>query len=283
MNSALLNNGKIITAREYNADSHGNRLFCMDCRAPVVFVTGTENSSPYFKTTGKSNEGKHKPSCGFFKPLTFSETLKKVEEYQGEFLEKDKGIKETIIKINLNKIDPDYESASLNNEEKQLKNKTDSNEIKIKQDSQTPSTVSSLRSMVKLLTSYEPDILSTIIVDVKGNKIPLSSLIVDQEKAHRMLWQDEIIDKIGYFVHGTVEKVIRRDKVIYIVLKPLNNVLFSLVIFDKYFKHFTYTDAELVGKKVLSYGHLKKNSFKDKNTREMSIKSNKYLEFINNL
>jgi hypothetical protein len=51
-------------------------------------------------------------------------------------------------------------------------------------------------------------------------------------------------------------------------------------VFEKYFKHFTYTNEQLEGKNVLAWGILKKNVYKDKNTTEMVIKSNKYLEFI---
>lgn len=279
MNSALLHSGKIVTAAEYNPDVHGNRIFCIDkiCNTPVIFVKGTESSVPYFKTTGKTNDSKHHDNCGFARPLTFEESIKKVEEYQQDLMEK--GIKEVVIKMNMNKIDPDYEGKQIEREEKETKPK-DPNEIKIKQESSPPNSIGSLKAVVKLLTSYEPDTLASILVSVKGQKITLSQLILSHDQAHELLWADRSIESFRYFVYGTIEKVIRREKVIYINFKPVNDVNFSLVIFDKYFKHFTYTDEQLIGKHVLATGYLKKNIYKDKNTTEMVIKSNKYIERI---
>ncbi|MDC3424393.1 hypothetical protein NC797_07715 [Aquibacillus sp. 3ASR75-11] len=278
MNSAILHNGQVITAREYNTDVHGTRLFCIDksCKVPVIFVPGNENVSPYFKTTGK-HDSKHNEGCGFYKPLTFVESVKKVEEYQGDLL--DKGMKETLVRINLNKLDPDYESKVAEREQSDKK-KQDPSEVKIKQDNETPSSISSLKSIVKLMVSYEPDVLSSILVNVKGQKVPISSLIVDQEKAHNLLWKEEMLPKVGYFVYGVVDAILRRERVIYINFKPVNNVLFSLMVFDRYFKHFTYTDEELMGKNILAWGHLSKNTYNDKNTTEMAIKSDKYIEFL---
>ncbi|MGN7299460.1 hypothetical protein ACTHPV_19975 [Ferdinandcohnia sp. SAFN-114] len=176
-------------------------------------------------------------------------------------------------------MDPFYESKEVEKDTEQKKKK-DPSEVKIKQDNETPASIGSLKSVVKLLTSYEPDILSGILVNVKGKKVPISSIIVDQVKAHELLWANELIDNSGYFVYGTVDAVLRREKVIYINFKPVNNVKFSLVLFDKYFKFFTYKDESLIGKTILVYGFLKKNIYKDKNTNELQIRSDKYIEFI---
>lgn len=178
MNSALLHSGKIVTAAEYNPDVHGNRIYCIDkiCKNPVIFVSGTESSVPYFKTTGKTSDSKHHDKCGFARPLTFEESIKKVEEYQTDLM--DKGIKEVVIKMNMNKIDPDYEGKQVDRVEKDKKPK-DPNEVKIKQESATPNSISSLKAVVKLLTSYEPDTLASILVKCEGKKNP--SLTVDIE------------------------------------------------------------------------------------------------------
>lgn len=281
MNSALLHNGKVVTAAEYNPDVYGNRIYCIDksCKAPVIYVAGTESSVPYFKTTGKNEESKHTEKCGFYKPLTFEESILKVKEYQAELLEQ--GIKETVIRLNLNRIDPDYEAKQVEREESEKKTK-DPNEIKVKQENATPTSIGSLKAIVKLLTSYEPDILASILISVKGKKIPISEIVISHDKAHELLWADQAIDSLSYFVYGTIEQVFRREKVYYINFKPVRNVLFSLVVFDKYFKHFTYTDEQLIGKNVLAWGGIRKNTFQDKNTSEMIIKSNKYIEFLPN-
>lgn len=278
MNSALLSNGKVITAREYNAEIHGNRLYCIDnsCKVPVIHVPESENTTTYFKTTGK-NDSKHAAGCGFSKPLTFVESIKKVGEYQDDLL--DNGISETLVRLNLNKIDPDYERRLVEKDENEKKKK-DPNKIKVKQESDTPASIGSLKSVVKLMTSYEPDILSGIIVNIKGKKIPISSIIIDQEKAHNLLWNDRLIPNIGYFVYGEVEHILRREKVIYINFKAVNKVLFSLVLFDKYFRHFTYSDMDLIGKNILAWGFLRKNTYQDKNTTEMSIKADAYIGIL---
>lgn len=278
MNSAILHSGQVVSARDYSVDVHGNRLYCMDksCKVPVIFVKGGENVSPHFKTTGK-HDSKHVENCGFYKPLNFIESIKKVEEYQNELL--DKGIKETLIRINLNKLDPDYKPRVVERKEKDTNDK-DPNEIKIKQENETPSTIGSLSSIVKLMTSYEPDTLSTILVNIKGKKLPISSLILDQEKAHSFLWSDELLPDVNYFIYGEVDIILRREKVIYINFKPINNVLFSLVLFDKYFKYFNYKDDDLIGETILAWGKLRKNMYNNKNTTEMNIKSDKYIEKI---
>lgn len=279
MNTALLHNGNVVAAKEYNAETHGNRLYCVDqsCKnVPVIYMPGTENVTPYFKTTGKG-DSKHSEQCGFYRTLDFVESVKKVEEYQGDLLEK--GMKETILRINLNRLDPEYESKTVEKDASK-EQKKDPSEIKVKQTNETPASISSLKSIVKLMTSYEPDVLSSILVNIKGQKVPISSLIVDQEKAHELIWSEAILPNTSYFIYGEVENVIRLEKVIFIAFKPINNVPFSLVIFDRFFRHFTYSDSELKGKKVLAWGYLRKNTYQDKNTTEMAIKSNKYIEFL---
>lgn len=119
--------------------------------------------------------------------------------------------------------------------------------------------------------------MRTALVEVHGNKIPLSDLIISHDAAHEMLWSGEIPDDMNYFVYGIVEQIFRRKKVYYINFKPINQILFSLVLFERYFPHFTYTDEQLLGKKILAWGNLGKNTYNGKNTSELIIKSNKYL------
>lgn len=279
MNSALTHSGKVVLAHEYNEAVHGTRLYCIDksCQAAVIFVPGTEHSVPHFKTTGKSNESKHKESCGFFKKLTFEESIQKVKEYQDEYLEK--GIfRETVIRLNFNQLDPDYQSVQQERSTEQKRKKE--SDIKVRNENTTPKSISSLSSIVKLLTSYEPDILAQIIINFKGRKLPLSQMVLSHDKAHEILWEDKNHELKNYFVFGTVEQVLRREKVWYINFKPVNGILFSLVVFDRYFKHFIYTDEELLNKKVLAWGTLRRNTYNEKNTSEMLIKSDQYISFL---
>lgn len=161
----------------------------------------------------------------------------------------------------------------------------DPNEVKVKQESKTPSSIGTLKAIVKLLTSYEPDTLATILVSINGRKIPLSQIVISHDKAHELAWSDRADPNLSYFVYGVIQNVVRRESVYYINFEPINGVVygvvFSLVIFSKYFKHFTYKDEQLIGRKVLAYGsRLKKNEYKGKNTSELVIISNQYIEFL---
>jgi hypothetical protein len=160
MNSALLSNGQIVTANEYRPDKHGTGICCIDqtCNVPVIYVQETEDTTAHFKTSGKGNSI-HKPSCGFFKKLSLQESLAKMSDYQKTFLEN--GMSEIVIRLNMNSIDPDYEPRVVERGEKEKKEKKDETKIKIKKESETPQSIASLKSVKKLLTSYEPDILAS--------------------------------------------------------------------------------------------------------------------------
>ena len=55
MHSAILANGKLITAKEYEAERHGVILLCMDptCKVPVHFVKGDVLNTPTLKQVEK--------------------------------------------------------------------------------------------------------------------------------------------------------------------------------------------------------------------------------------
>ncbi len=275
MNTAVLGNGKIVKADEYSADLHGHRLSCIDknCAAPLIYMPKTETRGAHFKTTGKM-DSKHSTDCGFYEPLSVLQAIKKVAEYQEDLLQK--GVKETIIRLNLNRLDPDYVARTVERKPKE----EEKEEVKTKETNSQPSNISSVKTVAKLMTSYEPDQLASILINVGGGrKVPLSSIVVDQETAHQMLWSDQTLN-VGYFVFGTIEKVTRLEKVIYIDFEPVNEVTFTLVIFEKYFKHFTYKDDELKGFEIIVYGMLKKNDHHGRSKTEMVIKSNKYIDKI---
>ncbi|MDQ0271248.1 hypothetical protein [Cytobacillus purgationiresistens] len=278
MHSALLPNGKLVTANDYAYDIYGTRIFCMDqsCSVPVIFIPPSKEKSGYFKTSGKGLSV-HNPDCGFFQTLSFQNTVAKVQEYQ-KAIQSSSSPNEITVRMNLNSLDPDYSPRVLEKEEKEHKKEET---IKIKKDNNTPQSISSLKSIKKLFTSTEPDILASILVSIKGLKIPISELIRPCLDAHNALWSDSLNQSIPYFVHGKVEKVIRREKVWYINLSTEEDVYFSLVIFEPYFKYFDLKDSELLNKEILAYGLLKKNNYtKDRQSTEMIIKTQKYIEFL---
>ncbi|WP_282156239.1 hypothetical protein [Cytobacillus gottheilii] len=279
MHSAILQNGKLITAMEYIKELHGSQIFCLDpsCKSPVSFVPGTDSVAAHFKTSGKGGSI-HTPNCGFYKSLSFQDSVTKVSEYQQVF--KNKGLNEIVIRMNLNALDPDYQSKTVEREDNKKEDKEDP-VIKVKNDNPTPQTLNTLKAVKKLFTSNEPDLLASILISIKGIKLPISYLIRNYTEAHDALWAENLNSNLPYFVHGTIEKVIRREKVWYINFSIVDGRYFSLVVFEPYFKHFTYKDEQLIGKEILSYGHLKKNTFtKSRESTEMQIKSNKYLAFL---
>lgn len=281
MHSALLNDGKVITAKSYQEEIHGLRLRCMDksCGVPVIHVGETEEVIAHFKTSGRGASIHHE-QCGFAKKLTFQQTVAKVGEYQASLREQ--GIREFVVRLNLNSIDPDYEAKEINREpsDKEPKEKSELDEKALKDSKPTPSSISSLKAVKKLFTTVEPDLLASILVSVKGTKIPISDLIRSNHDAHLALWGHKTLD-MPYFIHGRVDKVIRREKVWFIKFEAEDTSFFSLVIFEKHHRHFTLKDEDLIGKDILAYGYLKRNEFnKDKPATDMIIKSNKYLEFL---
>lgn len=281
MHSALLRNGKVITAKSYVEELHGLSITCMDksCGVPVIYIPESDGLIAHFKTSGRG-DSIHKEGCGFAKKLTFQQTVAKVSEYQISLREQ--GIREFVVRLNLNSIDPDYEGKTVQREpsDNDEKEKSELDEKALKESKPTPASIGSLKSVKKLFTTVEPDLLASILISIKGTKIPISELIRSSRDAHIALWQNKTLD-LPYFIHGRVEKVVRREKVWYIKFQAEDTSFFSLVVFEKHFKHFTLKDADLVGKDILAYGYLKKNEFnKDKPATDMIIKSNKYLVYL---
>lgn len=280
MQSAILSNGTIIGAESYDEEIHGVRITCLDksCRVPVFFIKPSESQIAHFKTSGKGNSI-HEASCGFAKKLTFEEAVSKVSEYQTDL--KVHGIKEQVIRLNLNSIDPDYIPKGKNIDPDEDEDKIKKNTgVEVKEKKPTPQSIGSLQTVKKLFTTVEPDLLASIIVSVKGLRIPISELIRPHAEAHKALWNDETLE-VPYFIHGQIEKVTRLDKVWYINFTTVDDTFFSLILFERYFKHFTLKDSELIGKNILAYGMLKKNEYnKDKPSTEMIIKSEQYIQFL---
>lgn len=281
MHSALLADGKVITAKAYDESLHGVRITCIDksCGVPVIFIPESKEKeiAPHFRTSGRG-DSIHKSSCGFARKLTFQESVAKVTEYQASLREQ--GVREFVVRLNLNSIDPDYEAKEVNREPGEPKEKEELESKALKETKPTPSSIGSLKSVKKLFTTVEPDLLASIIVSVGATKIPISELIRSNKDAHIALWQNKTLN-LPYFIHGRIDKIIRLEKVWFINFEAKDASFFSLVVFEKYFKHFTLKDEELIGKDVLAYGYLKKNEFnKDRPATEMTVKSNKYLEFL---
>lgn len=275
MRTAVLTSGKIVNAWEYDENIHGSKLFCMDasCKSEVFFVGSSANSSAHFKTSGK-NESKHKESCGFYKPLNPIESIKKIKEYQSTLPKEN----EITIRLNMNSIDPDYESKPVEREKSDKPH--DDKEIKVKNHKETPQSISSVKAVVKLLSQYDLDLLSMFYINVGNNKkLPLSMLVLSQSDAHELNYREENI-KNGYFIYGTVYQVTKLEKVMYISLEKVDDIPFTVVIFEKHWKHFRYSEGDLKGKNILIYGQLRRNVYGGNEKSQIIIKSDKYIGFI---
>ncbi|RKJ74814.1 hypothetical protein D7X33_19200 [Butyricicoccus sp. 1XD8-22] len=279
MHSARLSDGRIIPAKDYIPNIHGTAIFCLDstCKVPVHFVQESEKV-PFFKTSGKG-ASVHIQGCAFASKLTFESAVSKVSAFQQEFSEK--GLEEFVVRLNTNKIDPDYVPRERGEPKEKEVAPNAIKEIKEKKEKRdSPQTLSSLASLVKLFTSVEPDLLATVKISYKGHKLPISLLITDYLSIHHRLWKGETLD-IPYFIHGRIHKIIRLPRVWYFNLHDGEDFYFTLIVFEKYFKHFTYTDEELLDRPILVMGKLRKNTFKEgKQNTEMVMKSNEYIEFL---
>ena len=137
--------------------------------------------------------------------------------------------------------------------------------------------------MKKLFLTGEPDLLASVIISINGFKIPISELIVDQHTAHTKVMKNLALD-VPYFVHGTITKIVRLPRVWYFNMNE-DGYYFTLVVFERYFKYFTFKDEELIGRPILVMGKLKQNKFNEgkvnaKDGTEIILKSNDYIEFL---
>ena len=275
LNAARLQNGSVIAAIDYSTTEHGPGIYCLDvtCQVPVHFVQESRKV-PFFKTSGKG-DSVHKELCAFASKMTFERSVDKVTQFQQELQSK---VEPIFVRLNTNKLDPDYEPRSV---ERETTNKeVDARELKIKEDSpKPPQTVSSLKSLKKLFQTAEPDLLASVYVSYNGHKLPITELISDQFIAAKKLWQGTTLN-IPYFIHGEITRIVRLEKVWYFNMNE-DFYPFTLVVFEKYFKHFTHTDEELLNRPILVMGRLKKNEFnKEKPVTEMVIKANAFIEFL---
>lgn len=280
MHSARLGDGRIISAKDYLPDVHGPSLFCLDstCKVPVHYVQESEKV-PFFKTSGKS-ASVHIQGCAFASKLTFESAVSKVSAFQQEFSEN--GLDEFVVRLNTNKLDPDYVPRERGEPKEKEVDPNAIKEIKEKKEkTDKPQTLSTLASLVKLFTSVEPDLLATVKISYQGHKLPISLLISDYYSIHHRLWKGETLD-IPYFIHGQIHKIIRLPRVwLFNMHDQEKEFFFTLVVFEKYFNHFTYTDEELLERPILVMGKLRKNTFKEgQQNTEMVIKSNDYIEFL---
>lgn len=276
MLAAKLADNTVVNATDFELMSAHTPLFCMDCKAPVHFVK-EGNKIAFFKTSGKG-ASVHLEGCAFASPLTFTESVGKVMQLQKEIISQ---VEPIVIRLSLNKLDPDYTAQDRSRSGEQ---EVTARTLKVPNDGpKQPKTLTTLKGLKKLFLSGEPDLLASVIVSINGFKIPIGELIVDQATAHGKVMSNMALD-VPYFVHGTITKIVRLPRVWYFNMNE-DEYYFTLVVFERYFKYFTYTDEELMERPILVMGKLKQNKFNEgkanaKNGTEIILKANDYLEFL---
>ncbi|MGI2295546.1 hypothetical protein [Paenibacillus sp. GXUN7292] len=278
MITAYLPDSSIINAQDYDEKVHGYELYCIDdsCRAPVIFVGKGLKHSAYFKTVGRGADSKHKATCGFYEPLDVAAAIDKTAEYQAKLL-KDMKYRENIrfVRLNMNSLDPDHVPTPRGEREQKEK---DASKLGLKEEKSTPDVISSMKSVVKLLTQNEPDVLSSIYFNISGRKLPLSEVVLSPQRAYDKLWSDQD-QRLKYFVYGKVLEVTTREKVTYLDVESERDKPFTLVVFRDYYKNFTSFESfdVLKGRDVLVYGQLKKNDFENRKKCEIIVTTEKYM------
>lgn len=278
MNAARLQDGAIIAAKDYCPSEHGVAIYCMDvaCQVPVHFVQKSKKAA-FFKTTGKG-DSVHKDLCAFATKMTFERSLLKVAQFQREIKSK---VETVFMKINIDKLDPDYIPKTINRTGTTSTGGSSSRELIVTDDSnKKPQAVSTLKNLKKLFQTEEPDYLASIYANYNGYKLPITELISDQYLAAKKLWQGTALN-VPYFIYGEITKIVKLEKVWYFNMGESSSSPFTLVVFEKYFKYFTYTEEELLNRPILVTGRLKKNDFKKGEfATEMIIKANSFIEFL---
>lgn len=276
MLTAKLADNTVVNATDFQEMSQQTPIFCMDCRAPVHFVKES-NKVAFFKTSGKG-ASVHLEGCAFAAPMTFTESVGKIMQLQKEMITQ---VEPIVVRLSLNKLDPEYVAQDRGRpNEQEVTGRT----LKVPNDGpKQPKTLTTLKGLKKLFLTGEPDLLASVIISINGFKIPISELIVDQQTAHTKVMKNLALD-VPYFVHGTITKIVRLPRVWYFNMNE-DNYYFTLVVFERYFKYFTFKDEELIGHPILVMGKLKQNKFNEgkanaKEGTEIIIKSNDYLEFL---
>lgn len=273
--TALLPSGSIVHSEEYDDKVHGLELYCIDpaCKAPVIHVGRSERSKAYFKTVGRDEDSKHKRDCGFYEPLDVIQAIEKTPEYQKKVLES-VWVPKKIIRLNMNRLDPEYQAKERDPKEETEK---DNEKLGIREQRDQPDVISSMKSIIKLLTTNEPDVLSTIYFGVNGRRLPMSNVVMGPRKAHDLLWSDQSL-RINYFVYGKILNITTLEKVTYLDLESDSDHPLTLVVFKEYYRNFTKNKFEdLLNRDILVYGQLRKNDYNDKRKCEIIIKTEKYI------
>ncbi|MQL53631.1 hypothetical protein GFC01_15440 [Desulfofundulus thermobenzoicus] len=275
MQNALLPNGKIINAKEYDQLIHGEKLFCVSCKKPVIYVGSDQgNREPFFKTTGRG-ESIHKEDCKERRTLIIFDSLKTINKYTTDMSKMDSEDK-YLIKLDFapdNKEQIPHGSIDEIDESHPKKKFTYAYKYSKKR-STLPKRITSLSQIARLLKN-KPEDLSRITFTQQGELFSFTDIVIDQDKATEIALGNKYTN-IDFIIYGVVRSVIKTEKVMFVNLDTQDGLKpFDIFVFAGDFKWFTLTKEQLEGKPILARGKIKFNERYNK--AEMRVRFNKQI------
>lgn len=275
MQNARLPDGSIINPKEYIPGIHDGNLRCPYCGAKVIFVSTNTTREPFFKTTGKSTESKHLDNCPQKRNVEVFNSIKQIRNYHPDPTRPSTG--QHVLHLELGdlyherKANTSIPEIGWDHPKKQLDY---ANQYPDKKH-ELPDRARTLKALARYIKNSEA-VLASTIVKFNGAFYPISEIVIDQNMAHDIALTGNELER---FIYGTVFSVVRLEKVMYINFDQQDGALpFTIVVFQKSFKKFTYTKEKLEGKNVLVRGIIRFNS--RTNQTETTVWSNSQLEWV---
>lgn len=276
MQNALLPNGQVVNAKEYDDQIHGKLIYCPGCKVPLIWVNPqNDDRSPYFRTTGHG-ESEHKRFCPHNRDVKILDTMKKVNRYTTRLI----NIPETervVIKLNLNTNINEIPQGKVNEIPDSHPKKSYKYSLSYKRKQKKPiRSISSLSAIARLIMDNTEEELNKVFLDYNGKQLPLSDLVVDQTRANELAFNEGKTTS-HYIVYGRILKVIKTEKVMFLNFDRENGTLkpFAAFVFAQDYNWFAYTKNELENNVVLVWGQIQLN--RKYNKAEVQIRSNKDL------
>lgn len=275
MQNALLPTKEIINAKEYDRLIHGEELFCVSCKVPVIFVGQDQsNRSPFFKTTGRK-ESVHKKDCKEVRNLAIFDSLKTVNRYTGKVDDDNNHLIELDFALD-NKAQIPHGPISEIGEDHSKKRLTYVNKYSGTKNALFKR-ITSLSGIAKLLKN-SPEELARITFTQQGELFSFSEIVIDQNKATKIALENSYTN-VDFIVYGVVRSVIKTEKVMFINFDAQNGLKpFDIFVFAGDFKWFMLTRENLERKPILARGKIKYNKLYNK--AEMQVRSNKQIHVV---
>jgi len=273
MQNALLPNGRIVNAKEYDHQIHGKEIYCPECKVPLIWANPqNDDRSPYFRTTGYG-ESDHKPFCPHNRVVKILNTMKKVNQFTTRLSDIPEAEK-VVIKLNLKTDMIKVPQGEVNEIPNSHPKKSYKYSLRYNRRQKKPiRSISSLSAIARLIMDNKEEELNKVFLDYNGKQLPLSDLVVDQTRANELAF-NEGKTSFHYIVYGRILKVVKTEKVMFLNFDRENGTLkpFAAFVFAQDFSWFTYTKDKLENNAVLVWGQIQLNRKYKK--AEIQLRSN---------